>query len=245
MRLGREVRSLDGLRKQVNCYLVGINCLRQIRSEYAWIVRPVCGATYERPGASPKRSYDGELTAPQVCHQIDIVELKDLEKEFVLARTRLLLAKHDPCSAAIAGSASAEEMVALLVQVGLFDAAVSLCQTFRLSLNPIFEGLSFKCIKLQLIGEAAQSDAWDWLKANQIPSIIATKESRYNCSKGRGLWWVRVFGCNGPGCGIRQFLTPNTIPDNQRHGCYWNTAEIVKSYILSMDQLLAKPRENR
>ncbi|XP_060694690.1 nuclear pore complex protein Nup160 [Hemiscyllium ocellatum] len=177
MRLGREVRSLDGLQKQVNCYLVGINCLRQIRSEYAWIVRPVCGATYERPGASPKRSYDGEPTATPVCHQVDIVELKDLEKEFVLARTRLLLAKHDPCSAAIAGSASAEEMVALLVQVGLFDAAVSLCQTFRLSLNPIFEGLSFKCIKLQLIGEAAHSDAWDWLKANQIPSIIATKES--------------------------------------------------------------------
>ncbi|XP_072374893.1 nuclear pore complex protein Nup160 [Scyliorhinus torazame] len=177
MRLGREVRTLDGLQKQVNCYLVGINCLRQIRPEYAWIVRPAAGAMYERPGASPKRNHDGEHTVTQICQQIDIVELKNLEKEFVLARTRLLLAKHDPASAAIAGSASAEEMVALLVQVGLFDAAASLCQTFKLSLTPIFEGLSFKCIKLQFMGEAAQSAAWDWLKTNQIPSVVATKES--------------------------------------------------------------------
>lgn len=43
-----------------------------------------------------------------------------------------------------AGSASAEEMVALLVQNGLFDCAVSVCQTFKLSLAPVFEGLTFK-----------------------------------------------------------------------------------------------------
>lgn len=43
-----------------------------------------------------------------------------------------------------AGSASAIEMVALLVQNGLFDCAVSVCQTFQLSLAPVFEGLTFK-----------------------------------------------------------------------------------------------------
>lgn len=43
-----------------------------------------------------------------------------------------------------AGSASAAEMVALLVQVGLFDSALSVCQTFGLSLTQVFEGLTFK-----------------------------------------------------------------------------------------------------
>ena len=43
-----------------------------------------------------------------------------------------------------AGSASAEEMVALLVQNGLFDCAISVCQAFKLSLAPVFEGLTFK-----------------------------------------------------------------------------------------------------
>lgn len=42
------------------------------------------------------------------------------------------------------GSSSAVEMVALLVQVGLFDTALSLCQTFRLPLTPVFEGLTYK-----------------------------------------------------------------------------------------------------
>lgn len=45
---------------------------------------------------------------------------------------------------AFVGSASAVEMVALLVQTGLFDTALSLCQTFKLPLTQVFEGLTFK-----------------------------------------------------------------------------------------------------
>ncbi|XP_069037691.1 nuclear pore complex protein Nup160 isoform X2 [Lepisosteus oculatus] len=177
MRLGREVRTRHGLQKQVNCYLAAMNCLRLIRPEYAWIVQPVSGGVYERPGASPKRSHDGECAAGPVSRHIDILELKDLQKEYILARNRLTLAQHDPSSAAIAGSASAVEMVTLLVQAGLFDAALSLCQTFQLPLTPVFEGLAFKCIKLQYGGEAHQNEAWNWLAANQLSSVITTKES--------------------------------------------------------------------
>ncbi len=39
-----------------------------------------------------------------VSQQIDILELGDLEKEYVLARSRLTLAQQDPSSAAIAGN---------------------------------------------------------------------------------------------------------------------------------------------
>uniref|UniRef100_A0A673XCL2 Nucleoporin 160 n=1 Tax=Salmo trutta TaxID=8032 RepID=A0A673XCL2_SALTR len=176
MRLGREVRTQLGLQKQVNCYLASLNCLRLIRPDYAWIVQPSSGAVYERPGASPKRNYDGEFAT--VSGQIDILELKDLQKEYALARSRLNLAQHHPPSAAIAGSASAVEMVSLLVQTGLFDCALSLCQTFKLSLTPIFEGLAFKCIKLQYGGEESQNEAWNWLAANQLSTIVTTKESR-------------------------------------------------------------------
>ncbi|MBN3303741.1 NU160 protein, partial [Amia calva] len=176
MRLGREVRTRHGLQKQVNCYLAAMNCLRLIRPDYAWIVQPASGGVYERPGTSPKRSHDGESAAGPVSRQIEILELKDLEKEYTLARSRLTLAQHDPAAAAIAGSASAVEMVALLVQAGLYDSALSLCQTFQLLLNSVFEGLAFKCIKLQYNGEAGQNEAWNWLAANQLSSVITTKE---------------------------------------------------------------------
>uniref|UniRef100_A0A673IUA0 Nuclear pore complex protein Nup160-like n=1 Tax=Sinocyclocheilus rhinocerous TaxID=307959 RepID=A0A673IUA0_9TELE len=40
MRLGREVRTLRGLQKQVNCYLAALSCLRLVHPDYAWIVQP-------------------------------------------------------------------------------------------------------------------------------------------------------------------------------------------------------------
>ncbi|KAM7003163.1 LOW QUALITY PROTEIN: nuclear pore complex protein Nup160 [Tautogolabrus adspersus] len=177
MRLGREVKTRQGLQKQVNCYLSALTCLRLIRPEYAWIVQPASGAVYERPGASPKRNSDGEFSSEPVRRQVDILELKDLEKEYILSRSRLTLAQHHPPSAAIAGTASAEEMVALLVQTGLFDSALSVCQTFNLNLMSVFEGLTFKCIKLQFGGEESQNEAWSWLAANQLSSVVNTKES--------------------------------------------------------------------
>ncbi|KAM4572900.1 nuclear pore complex protein Nup160 isoform 2-T2 [Odontesthes bonariensis] len=178
MRLGREVRTRLGLQKQVNCYLAALNCLRLIRPEYAWIVLPAAGTTYERPGTSPKRNSDGEFPAELAAgrRQVDILELKDLEKEYLLSRARLTLAQHHPPSATIAGSASAPELVTLLVQSGLFDSALALCRTFSLNLSPVFEGLTFKCIKLQFGGEESQNEAWSWLAANEL-SVVNTKES--------------------------------------------------------------------
>uniref|UniRef100_A0A8D3DJM7 Nuclear pore complex protein Nup160 n=1 Tax=Scophthalmus maximus TaxID=52904 RepID=A0A8D3DJM7_SCOMX len=181
MRLGREVRTRLGLQKQVNCYLAALNCLRLIRPEYAWIVQPASGAVVERAGASPKRNSDGEFSSEPVKRQVDILELKDLEKEYILSRSRLTLAQHHLPSAAIAGSASAVEMVALLVQTGLFDSALSLCQTFKMNLTPVFEGLAFKCIRLQFGGEESQNEAWSWLANNQLSSVVNTKESRLDC----------------------------------------------------------------
>ncbi|NXF41186.1 NU160 protein, partial [Nyctibius bracteatus] len=177
MRLGREVRTLRGLQKQGDCFLAAVNCLRLIRPEYAWIVQPASGAVYERPGASPKRNHDGECMAVPTTRQIEVLELEDLERECVLARIRLTLVQHDLSTAAVAGNSTPEETLALLVRAGLFDTAMTLCQTFKLPLTPVFEGLAFKCIKLQLGGEAAQAEAWDWLAANQLSALVTTKES--------------------------------------------------------------------
>uniref|UniRef100_A0A8C5QNX6 Nucleoporin 160 n=1 Tax=Leptobrachium leishanense TaxID=445787 RepID=A0A8C5QNX6_9ANUR len=177
MRLGREVRTKEGLEKQVNTYLACLNCMRLIRSKYAWIVQPTSGAVYERAGASPKRTHDGESPVVPKSSQIEILELKDLEKEYVLSQTHLTLVQQVQGTAAIAGSTSAEEMVRLLIQAGLFNAAIVLCQTFNLSLTPIFEGLAYKCIVLQNCGEAAYAEAWQWLAANQESSVVTAKDS--------------------------------------------------------------------
>lgn len=44
------------------------------------------------------------------------------------------------------GNSTPEETVALLIRAGLFDTAITLCQTFKLPLTPVFEGLTFKYV---------------------------------------------------------------------------------------------------
>ncbi|XP_020647772.3 nuclear pore complex protein Nup160 isoform X1 [Pogona vitticeps] len=237
MRLGREVRTLPGLQKQANCYLAAVNCLRLIRPEYAWIVQPASGAVYERPGASPKRSHDGECTPAPTGSQIEILELQDLERECMLARIRLTLAQHDPSTAAITGNSSPKELVTLLVQAGLFDTAISLCQTYNLSLRPVFEGLTFKCIKLQFGGEAALTEAWDWLAANQFPSVITTKETSATDEAWRLLsYYLDKYKCqNSPyhRCVINKLLSHGVPLPNWLINSYKkvDAAELLRLYL--------------
>ncbi|XP_061780964.2 nuclear pore complex protein Nup160 [Nerophis lumbriciformis] len=177
MRLGREVPSVVGLKKQVNCFLAAINCLRLIRPQYAWMLQPAWPPQGDRPGASPKRNSDGDFVSRPVKRQVDILEIKDVEKEYALARCRLTLAEHHPPSAAIAGGASAAELVRLLLDCGLFTCASRLCHTFKVPLTSLFEALTYRCIKLQFGGEESQNEAWLWLSANQLSSVVNTKES--------------------------------------------------------------------
>ncbi|KAK1875969.1 Nuclear pore complex protein Nup160 [Dissostichus eleginoides] len=181
-----------GLQQQVNCFLSALNCLRLIRPEYAWIVQPAPGATYERAGASPKRNSDGEFSSQPVKRQVDILELRDLEREFILSSSRLSLSQLHPSQAAIAGGASAGEMVSLLVQSGLFDSALSVCQAFSLSLSPVFEGLTFKCIKLQGGGRSLRvtpGAGWQPISCQQSSTPrsqgVYQQYYKYPCSNGR------------------------------------------------------------
>lgn len=53
---------------------------------------------------------------------------------------------------------------------------------FRKFVYCVWNHLHCRCIKLQFGGEAAQAEAWAWLAANQLSSVITTKESRYSPS---------------------------------------------------------------
>lgn len=50
------------------------------------------------------------------------------------------------------GNSTPEEALALLIQAGLFDTTITLCQTFKLPLTPIFEGLTFKYVASSCLG---------------------------------------------------------------------------------------------
>lgn len=63
MRLGFEgTHSADLTERQAKCYLACLNALQLVEPRYAWIVKPVVSSDVDEdiPGASPKRSSDGE-----------------------------------------------------------------------------------------------------------------------------------------------------------------------------------------
>ncbi|CAH1256707.1 NUP160 [Branchiostoma lanceolatum] len=182
LRLGRELPGVKSLQKQAKCYLAAINTLRLVDPKYAWIVKPVRVETATEEGrVSPKRDYSGDHRLPHKKKQVEILELSELEKEYMVVLARLHLIQKDPDPAHATGPPlSAEETVALLVQAGLFDNAVSLSQAFRLSLVPVFEGLASKCVRLTLSGPdvpkvGGKKEAFDWLGANDIPFTHTSK----------------------------------------------------------------------
>ena len=97
MRLGTETFSLQGLEKQVHCYLASLNALRLVNSNYAWIVKPVLKISSAPsslpPGVSPKHSYDGDIIVPTaVKPKMEVLEASDISRELQLVSARLKLA---------------------------------------------------------------------------------------------------------------------------------------------------------
>ncbi|XP_041365360.1 nuclear pore complex protein Nup160-like [Gigantopelta aegis] len=190
-RLGCELPGLKGLQRQAQCYLAALSALRLAKHEYAWIVKPVPPPKhkplgYESPEHSLKHGLDGENKPEQPCGQkMEILELADIEREYMLVDARLRLARHDHDPAAMSGpTADADEMVGLLVNAGLFDRAVVLAQCFNLPLNTVFENLALRCVNLAknssyfMIGDNDYTaQAWDWLQKQQITDNVVSRDS--------------------------------------------------------------------
>ncbi|XP_062566399.1 nuclear pore complex protein Nup160-like isoform X5 [Saccostrea cucullata] len=183
MRLGREVPSKQGLQKQAHCYLAAMNALRLVNPMYAWIVRPTTNTDPQMVKGimSGKRNIEGDEKENQTPKRMEVLELKDIEKEFMLVDARLQLLKHDTTNSVGSGpTPGADEMVGLLVNAGMYDRALTICQMFDMKLTSVFDSLALRCVNLAkscshstLADSTTLTRAWDWLKLNNLtaPSI--------------------------------------------------------------------------
>ncbi|XP_064635378.1 nuclear pore complex protein Nup160-like isoform X2 [Lineus longissimus] len=188
MRLGREMPGLKGLQRQAKCYLAAMNALQLVDPKYAWIVTPSIQprtVTDDQDGGrSPKRNSDGDEIVTAKKSSMTVLELSDLEKEYLLIHARLKLLKKDCRPSHTTGpTPSADEMAALLTTAGLFDQAILVCLEFKLPLTVVFEGLATRCIWLSqgsshhMVGDNDYtSSAWDWLSDNELGARHTTKE---------------------------------------------------------------------
>jgi len=172
-RLGLELNSLTGLKKQAQSYLACINSLRLVNTKYQWIVKP--GGASSKCSKSPKRGVDGEEKEVTNISTMEVMELKDIEKELILTQARLKLCtftngNSDPVtSLPLTPGLTPLETVSLLVASHLYMDAVTLCITFKLSrsMTSVVEGLASKCAKLSNSRGAEVAAAWTWLAENR------------------------------------------------------------------------------
>nr|XP_034311974.1 nuclear pore complex protein Nup160 [Crassostrea gigas] len=177
MRLGREVPPKQGLQKQAHCYLAAMNALRLVNPIYAWIVKPsVCT---EMQVMSGKDNFNGdEKEDISATKRVEILELEDIEKEYILVDARLELLKQDKSNSVGSGpTPGADEMVGLLVNAGMYDKALTICQLFGMKLTSVFDSLALRCVNLAkscshstLADSTTLTQAWDWLKLNDLPT---------------------------------------------------------------------------
>ncbi|XP_068751589.1 nuclear pore complex protein Nup160-like isoform X2 [Montipora capricornis] len=183
MRLGQEVSGLDSLQKQAKCYLAAMNSLHLVDPKNAWIVKPLDRVNTtkpdEPPNMSPKRKQgeDADVLFPEhkgrSRRKVTVLEIRDLEGEYLLVLARLQLVKVDADPTHATGPLlSPQESVALLTQAGLFDNALTVASHFQLPKETIFEGLASRCVKLSHLGigltRQAEQDAWDWILSNDL-----------------------------------------------------------------------------
>ena len=95
MRLSQESHSAPIISKQAQCLLACINCLSLVNDKYRWIVRPVIDQTFaDEKNPKMKRSIDGkEVLHYKMKKQVEVLELKDIRKEYYLVEARLKLSK--------------------------------------------------------------------------------------------------------------------------------------------------------
>lgn len=187
MRLGREVPSKHGLQKQAHCYLAAMNALRLVNPMYAWIVKPAAGTETQviKGIMSGKHNLDGDKKEDMTAtKRQEILELEDIIKEFILVDARLLLIRQDKINFVGSGpTPGADEMVGLLVNAGLYERALTICQLFGMKLTSVFDSLALRCVNLSkscshstLSDSTTLTRAWDWLKLNNL-STPGLKES--------------------------------------------------------------------
>ena len=83
------------------------------------------------------------LILASVKRQVEVVELGEIQKEYILVHARLELLNRNPQPSYMSGpTPSADETVGLLVIAGHFDSAVNVCRQFDMPLTAVFEGLA-------------------------------------------------------------------------------------------------------
>ncbi|GFR65477.1 nuclear pore complex protein Nup160-like [Elysia marginata] len=182
LRLSQEVPGLRSLQQQAQSYLAALNSLYLVQREYAWIVKPVLRQQIQRLGYRDEDDSD-ETSRKSVKHdtrghpkdrqigpkKLEILELSDLQKDYLLLDARLRLIKNQPDSSLVSGQDSSSDAWEWLRENNIppcgaretsaADKAWSLLQSYLLKLED-GSGRCHKCVAHTLLSQSYNLPTW-------------------------------------------------------------------------------------
>lgn len=152
-RLEKE-SSPQELERQGNCFLSAINALSLVSKENRWILfidEDEQGRPSKKRKVEEERQFLHELTQqPNKDKKLPtIVTVEDIRKAYLMTKACIQLSKTSSLKAT--PSLKPNDAVILLVEAGFYDTALSLCVAFNLDKKVVFENLTSKCVRLQLL----------------------------------------------------------------------------------------------
>lgn len=167
LRLSQESHTLGIISRQTYCLLACINALHLVNEKYRWIVRPAIDVHFSEKQYDYEERRNGisdETSMYKVKKQIEVLELKDIEKEYILAEAKLKLAElnHDNY---LTAQTHPLEIVAIMCNSGLYIQALNVCEHLELCKTTVLESLASQCAR---INKKDNASSWDWLSQNNI-----------------------------------------------------------------------------
>ncbi|KAG5683941.1 hypothetical protein PVAND_013197 [Polypedilum vanderplanki] len=157
-----EGNTVEALQQRYNSLLACYNALSLVDVAYRWLAKPVI--------EDPKTEEDAdEMMESESPTQIEVIEIKDIQKELLVAESLLCIAKSKDLKLIM--KMGPKELIILLSNQRFYTTALKLAKGYKLSLAPIFESLTLACLKSSNI---EFNDNLDWLNQNNLGDLSLT-----------------------------------------------------------------------
>ncbi|KAI0829349.1 nucleoporin Nup120/160-domain-containing protein [Trametes gibbosa] len=183
--LGDPAAFVELAELQVEAYVVAMNSLALVDPKNQWITLPITVESGHEPRKRRKLSkHIPESKYALGKRDAEMVELKDMQYEYVLLAARVELARRDPTLLSAGGLALAPDSIVLrLAQSNRFDTALATARSLDVDMTDLFGHLTGRCLRLSRHPDAVMSeDTSDWLLTDKIsswPGTPAEKGWRY------------------------------------------------------------------
>lgn len=172
LRFGLECDTLSAVERRYQCLLTCLTTLHLVDEKYRWIARPVVND--EPRTAAAATAWNDRMDVDEMAlddanmqQTVTVLELRDVRRELLLADAVIALTKHRRELAAIL-NADADELIAVLANVGLYTAAVKLAREHDRCVGNVLQSLAFACIRAT---DDNSNETWAWLQENDLADL--------------------------------------------------------------------------